>query len=222
MISSGTPLTGIVNVSAGTDESFGVDSSGNVWAWGYNPNGQLGIGTTTNTVYATQIVTLTNMLSVASNQYHTLAVQADGTVWSWGANTGGQVGNGSTASWITQPTEVVAANGQSGYLTGIITAAAGANHSLALDNTGKVWAWGANASGQLGDGDSTLATKTSPVSVLKSGSALINVLQIAANSTDSFAFRNDGTVYSWGDNSTGELGNGTITSSVSAVQVSGP
>ena len=221
MVSSGTPLTGIVSLSAGTDESFAVDNSGNVWAWGYNPNGQLAIGTTTNAVYATQIVTLANMLSVASNQYHTLAVQANGTVWSWGANTTGQVGNGSTASWITQPTEVVATNGQSGNLTGIIAVAAGASHSLALDNTGKVWAWGLNSSGQLGDGDSTLATETSPVSVLKSGSPLVNVLQVAANSTDSFAFRNDGTIYSWGDNTTGELGNGTATSSVSALQVGG-
>jgi alpha-tubulin suppressor-like RCC1 family protein len=221
MVSSGVPLTGIVNVAAGTDESFAVDSSGNVWAWGYNPNGQLGIATTSNALYAVQITTLSNMIGIASNQYHTLALQANGSVWSWGANSSGQVGNGATASYVTQPTEVVATTGQSGYLKGIVAVAAGASHSLALDNTGKVWAWGLDSSGQLGDADSTLTSQSSPVSVLKNGTALINVIGMAANATNSFAFRNDGTVYAWGDNSTGELGTGAITSSLSAIQVSG-
>jgi len=223
MESSTVPLTGIVNVAAGADESFAVDSSGNVWAWGYNVHGELSLGTTTNTLYATQITTLTNIIGVASNQYHTLALQSNGAVWGFGADSSGQVGNGAPASYVTQATKVVAPNGQPGYLSGIVAVAAGANHSLALDNAGMLWAWGSDGYSQLGDDDSTLTSQTSPVSVINgsTGAALANVIGVAANATNSFALRNDGSVFACGDNSTGELGAGNTTASLVAVQVSG-
>lgn len=222
MESSGVPLIGVVNVAAGADESFAVDSSGNVWAWGYNVHGELALGTTTNALYATQITTLTNIIGVASNQYHTLALQANGSVWSFGADGSGQVGNGAVASYVTQATKVVAPNGQSGYLSGIVAVAAGANHSLALDNAGMLWSWGSDGYSQLGDDDSTLTSQTSPVSVINggTGAALANVIGVAANATNSFALRNDGSVFACGDNSTGELGAGNTTASLTATQVS--
>ena len=151
MTSASTYLTGVVAIAADNDESFAVDSSGNVWAWGLNTNGQLGIGTTSNTPYATQVSSLSNMVAIASSQNHTLAVGANGSVYAWGANTSGQVGNGSTSSWVTTPTEVLAPSG-SGYLSGIVAVAAGTSHSLALNSGGNVYAWGSNAAGQLGDG----------------------------------------------------------------------
>ena len=221
MVGGSTPLTGIVNVAAGTDESFAVDTSGDVWAWGYNVHGELALGGTSNAPYAARITSLSNAIGIASTQYHTLVLQANGSVWGFGVNTSGQVGDGATASYVTQPTKVIAPTGQSGSLGSIVAVATGANHSLALDNSGKVWAWGADGTGQLGDADSTLTSQSAPVSVLKDGVALTNVIGVAASDTNSFVLRNDGTVFAWGDNSTGELGTGSATPNLTAIQVTG-
>ena len=215
-VSNSVPLEGIVAVAAGNTESFAIDASGNVWAWGLNTNGQLGLGTNDNAYYASQISALGNMVAISASQYHVLALRADGSTWGWGANTSGQGGNGTTSSWITTPTQVIAPSGQAGYLQGIAAVAAGANHSLALGNNGEVWAWGCNSAGQLGNADSTLTSQSVPVQVLRSGIALTNVVALAAGSVNSFAVRKDGTVLSWGDNTIGELGNG-ITSPASPI-----
>jgi alpha-tubulin suppressor-like RCC1 family protein len=221
MESSTTPLTSVVSIAAGTDESFAVDSGGNVWAWGYNSNGQLGNGTTSNLLYATQIATLTNIIGIATSQYHTLALQSNGTVYGWGADQYGQAGTGTTTTWVTTPTPVANDNGQSGNLSGIVAVATGSYHSLAIDNQGQVWSWGYNSSGQLGDDDSTLSSQSVPVAVVNNatGAALANAIGISGNAADSFAICSNGGEYAWGDNSTGELGTGNTTSSVTAVQV---
>lgn len=208
---SSTNLTNIVAVAAANNESFGVDASGNVWAWGLNTNSQLGIGTSSNALYATQISTntLSNMIGIAASGNHAVALRADGSVWGWGANTSGQVGNGATNTWVTTPTPVLAPSGQSGNLAGIVAVAAGTNHSLALTSGGNVYAWGSDSAGQLGDADTSLTSQSLPVVVQKSGVALTNVVALAGGAINSFALRNDGSVVSWGDNTVGELGNGT-------------
>jgi hypothetical protein len=188
-----------------------VDASGNVWAWGLNTNSQLGIGTSSNALYATQISTntLSNMIGIAASGNHAVALRADGSVWGWGANASGQVGNGATSAWVTTPTQVLAPSGQSGNLAGIVAVAAGTNHSLALTSGGNVYAWGSDSAGQLGDADTSLTSQSLPVVVQKSGVALTNVVALAGGAINSFALRNDGSVVSWGDNTVGELGNGT-------------
>jgi alpha-tubulin suppressor-like RCC1 family protein len=208
---SSTNLTNIVAVAAANDESFAVDASGNVWAWGLNTNSQLGIGTSSNALYATQISTntLSNMIGIAASGNHAVALRTDGSVWGWGANASGQVGNGATSAWVTTPTQVLAPSGQSGNLAGIVAVAAGTNHSLALTSGGNVYAWGSDSAGQLGDADTSLTSQSLPVVVQKSGVALTNVVALAGGAINSFALRNDGSVVSWGDNTVGELGNGT-------------
>jgi alpha-tubulin suppressor-like RCC1 family protein len=211
MINSTTPLTGIVAVAAGTQQSFAVDNQGNVWAWGLNANGQLGTGGIANVVNPVQVPGLSGAVSVASSGGHTLALLSNGSVWAWGANGSGQVGNGATSSWVTQPTQVLAPNSQTGPdIQNIVAVATGSNHSLALENTGKVYAWGDNSYGQLGDGDTALAMQTKPVYVKTSGVPFTSVVQVTANGTNSFALQGNGSAYSWGDNTIGELGNGMI------------
>ncbi len=210
MTNSTTPLTGIVAIAADNNESMAVDNQGHVWAWGLNTNGELGLGNSTPTYYATQVIGLTNMLAIASEQNHTVALKADGSVWSWGDNGSGQVGNGTVSPWVTEPTQVIAPNTQSGpYLQSIVAVAAGWYHSLAIDNTGKVYAWGGDAYGQLGDGDATLSTQLQPVLVKKNGTPLTGVVGVTADGTNSFALTSAGTMMAWGDNSIGELANGT-------------
>jgi alpha-tubulin suppressor-like RCC1 family protein len=196
-----SPLAGIVAVAAGSNESFAVDADGNVWAWGLNTNGQLGVGTTVNATTATQVPELSGIVGIASAQHHALALKNDGTVMSWGANASGQLGNGTTGAWVAQPVQVLASGG---YLQAIVAVAAGDNHSLAIDEGGNVWAWGNNSQGQLGD--STSATKTTAVPV----TGLADAVAISAGPMSSFALKDDGTTWAWGNNTRGEWGNGTV------------
>ncbi|MCP3168481.1 MopE-related protein [Myxococcus qinghaiensis] len=146
---------------------------------------------------------------VAAGAYHSLFLEKDGTVWSWGQNTFGQLGTGSVSP-TTQP--------QPGKVYGLLaikTIAAGAYHSLALGVDGRVWAWGQNASGQAGLG-STGGTVLVPTQV----PGLSNIQAIAANGSFSLALSLDGQVFAWGQNTSGQLGTGSTSASVSSpVQV---
>ena len=132
--------------------------------------------------------------------------RSDGTVWAWGVGTVGQLGNGGTAN---SPVPV-----QVSGLTGV-TAISG---SYALRSDGTVWAWGSNTQGQLGNG-TTGNNSTVPVKV----SGLTGVTAIAGvlDGGSGYALRSDGTVWAWGPNFFGELGNGTTTQSTVPVKVSG-
>jgi alpha-tubulin suppressor-like RCC1 family protein len=205
-------LTGIVAVSAGGDQleahSVALKSNGTVWAWGSNLYGGLGNGTTTNSNAPVQALGLTNVIAIAAGGWHTVALKSDSTVWVWGWNEDGQLGDGTIVNKST-PQQV------SG-LSGVVAIAAGTYHVLALKADGTVWAWGDNVSGQIGNGN-TGTDQTTPVQV----SGLTNVVKITAGRFFSLAIKSDGTVWTWGENLYGQLGNGTTTDSNVPVQVSG-
>lgn len=164
--------------------------------------------------------------TIAAGYYHSLAVGLDGTVWAWGATGYGQVGAGPTSSNQLTPTQVWGPGGV-GWLSGISETAAGQYHSLALRSSdGSVWAWGNNHDGELGNNDPTGANQFSPVQVVyaSNGSRLTGVSEIASRNSHSLAIRkSDGTVWAWGLNSYGQLGNSTVplTLSRGAVEVMG-
>jgi alpha-tubulin suppressor-like RCC1 family protein len=137
---------------------------------------------------------------------HTLYRKSDGTVWAWGLNNKSQLGDGTTTN---RPTPV-----QVSGLTGVTAVAAGNEHSLALKSDGTVWGWGSNSNGQLGNGV-TAGSQTTPVQV----SGLTNVTAIAAGVNFSLALKSDTSVWAWGYNGSGQLGNGTILDSYTPVQV---
>jgi len=200
-------LTNIIAVAAGIDHSLALKSDGTVWAWGYNYFGQLGNGTYTNSNTPVQVSSLTNIIAVAAGYQHSLALKSDGTVWTWGNNSSGQLGNGTNISKSNTPVQVSS-------LTGITAIAGGGSHSLALKSDGTVWAWGANNSGQLGNGNNT--NSNTPVQV----SSLTGITAIAGGGSHTLALKNDGTVWTWGNNNSGQLGNGNNTNSNTPVQVS--
>jgi alpha-tubulin suppressor-like RCC1 family protein len=136
-----------------------------------------------------------------------MAIKNDGTVWGWGDNTYGQLGD-STYSYRTIPV-------QARHLSGISAVAGGNGHSLALKNDSTVWACGLNFNGQLGQGTPGGWINT-PVQVIVLG----NITAIAAGTFHSLALRDDGTVWSWGGNAYGQLGDGTTTERDTPVQVS--
>jgi alpha-tubulin suppressor-like RCC1 family protein len=205
-------LTEVVAVGAGSSHSLAVKSDGTVWTWGDNGSGQLGLGTTTIRSRPTQVSDLSGVVAVTGGQRHSLAVKSDGTLWSWGNNGYGQLGDGTTTVRKT-PVQV---SGPSG----LIAVAAGQFHSLALKSDGTVWGWGYNNYGQLGDGTTT--NRSVPAQI----SGFVDVVAIAAGGgtkigSHSLALRADGTVWAWGCNTYGQLGDGTTTQRSSPVQVLG-
>jgi alpha-tubulin suppressor-like RCC1 family protein len=146
---------------------------------------------------------LTHVVTIAGGSYHSLVVKADGTAWSWGWNPFGQLGNGTTTTTGCEclATPVLVSN-----LQYVLAVAAGGGDSMALTSDGRVWTWGINAYGELGNGTVGVIS-TVPMLV----SHLTGVVAIAAASAHDLALRSNGTVWAWGYNYDGELGNGTTT-----------
>jgi alpha-tubulin suppressor-like RCC1 family protein len=209
---------------------------GPVVAWGANSHGQLGDGTTVqrNSPVAVCPVgqtapcpgQLTSAVQVAAGDDDlSAALLSDGTVLAWGQNTTGAVGDGTTTDRST-PVRVCAV-GQtapcSAFLSGVTSIAAGRSHVLALLTDGTVVSWGANNQGQLGDG--TITNRSTPVRVCAIGQPtpcsvfLTGVSQLVGANNHSVALRADGSVVTWGNNDSGQLGNGTTAGSVVPVQV---
>jgi alpha-tubulin suppressor-like RCC1 family protein len=193
-------------VAAGSLHSVGLRADGTLWAWGLNINGQLGLGTSPSRNIPVNITASSPWLSVAAGARHTLAVRADGTLWAWGDNQYGQLGEGTTTSRST-PVQV-------GSATNWRAAAGGERHSLALRTDGTLWAWGDNSSGQLGEG-TTNPIRTTPVQV----GTTRPWRQVAASQGSSAAIAADGTLWAWGSNANGQLGDGTSTTQNAPVQV---
>jgi len=206
---SSTPLTGATAVSAGASHSLAIANQ-NVWAWGSNREGQIGVDTATpfrNT--AAQIAGLATVDKIAAGGAHSLAL-SNGQVSSWGSNTSGQLGFVSTTTSIPIPSTVVKA-ADSLPLSPVTDIAAGGSHSLFVAD-GAVWSCGLNTFGQLGAGNGDITDR-------KSGAVQVQnlpgtALQVAAGLAHSLALIDDGTgngtgeVWAWGLNNIGQLGNG--------------
>ncbi len=206
-------LTSITAVKAGCCHSLALKSDGTVWAWG---KAFLGNGATTNSSVPVQVKVsstknLTGVTAIAAGRGHSVALKSDGTVWAWGDNGNGQLGNGTT----TNATFAVKVNN----LTGVTAIAAGEEDSLALKSNGTVWAWGKNNVGQLGNGTTTDSSVPVQVSNLTGVTAIATGLGLGS-AGHSLAIKSDQTVWAWGANGYGELGNGTTTNSSVPVQVS--
>ncbi len=194
--------------SAGSSSTYARLTDGTVKAWGQNASGQLGDGTTTNsTAVATTVSNLTDVASIAAGPYHVLALKADGTLWSWGSNSSGELGTGSSATSSSTPAQV---------LSDVVAMAGGTTHSLAIKSDGTVWAWGSTATG-LYYGEVGPKASATPVQI----SNLDQVSAVSAGDYFSVALRKDGTVWAWGANDGGQLGDGTNSSSTIPVQVTG-
>jgi alpha-tubulin suppressor-like RCC1 family protein len=140
-------------VSAGFTSSLAVDSNGLAWGWGYNGYGELGNGSTTNSSVpvAVSMPSGVTFVAISEGGAYSLALDSNGHAWGWGANFYGQLGNGSTGE-SSVPVQVMMPNG---VTFTAVSAASDGNTSLAVDSTGRAWAWGDNTSGQLGDGKTT-------------------------------------------------------------------
>ncbi len=193
-------------VSAGSAHTVALGADGKVYAWGGNSYGQLGDGTKTDSTLPVQVLNISGVTAIESGSYHSLALTADGKVYAWGGNSYGQLGDG-TVSDASSPVEVKG-------LADVAAISCGLNHSLALKSDGTLWAWGDNQSGQLGDGGYGEGA-CSPVPVRTEG--ISSVAKMAGGALHSVAVMTDGTAYSWGGNSYGQLGDGSTADSLGPV-----
>lgn len=188
------PLAKVKAVAAGDNFSVFLMSNGTVMTAGRGFNGQLGNGKAESTDTPVHVSGLTGVKAVAAGAYSAMALKTDGTVWSWGSYEYGQVGNGKVENTYT-PVEI---------LTGVKAIASEGAHDLALLANGSVVAWGRNGNGELGQGTTEPNFIPAPVAV----PGLTGVKAIATGQYHSLAVVGGGAVDAWGDNESGQVGDG--------------
>ena len=177
-----------------------------LWTWGINANGQLGDNSLTNRSSPVQTIAGgTNWKQIACG-YHTAAVKTDGTLWTWGYNNLGQLGD-NTRTQKSSPVQTIAGGTNWKQVT------CGQYHTVAIKTDGTLWTWGINTYGQLGD--NSITQKSSPVQTIAGGT---NWKQVACGHYYTAAIKTDGTLWTWGRNQFGELGDNSATHKSSPVQ----
>ena len=215
----------IIAIAAEDNVGLALSDEGFVYTWGNNDHGQLGNDSTVKSSLWPVVVDTNGVLkgktivAIAAGISHALALASDGTVYAWGENEYGQLGNRTnTDSNVPVPVYMT------GVLSGkkVVAIAAGGEFSLVLASDGKIYSWGKNNNGQLGNmnGDSNIPVAVDFSGVLNGK----NIVDIAGGSYHCMALSCEGKVYSWGRNSEGQLGNNTVTgaSSTSPVEVLWP
>ena len=210
----------LTHISTGFQHTCAVASTGKAYCWGFNSDGQVGDGTTTNrhspvAVDTSGALNGATLTQASAGGFHTCALSSTGIAYCWGYNTYGQVGDGTT----THQHSPVAVD-TSGALNGatLHQIDGGYFHTCALSSDGKAYCWGNNTNGRLGDGTTT--NRTSPVPVDTSGALNgVTLTQASAGYYHTCALASTGDVYCWGYNNYGQLGDGTTTGHTTPVAV---
>ncbi|TDC71644.1 chromosome condensation regulator RCC1 [Actinomadura sp. GC306] len=210
----GGRLSGVVAISANNDFSMALRRDGTVVTWGQGSSGQRGIGERTAPRLPTTVLApdgsgpLTGITAIAADGHTELALRGDGQVLAWGANDYGNLGDG-TREDRSLPVPVRGLDGE-GHLTGVVRIAVAGQHGLALLRDGRVASWGHNDLGQLGDGARRDRLVPGLVRGVRGKGDLDGVTAIAAAEKHNYALRGNGTIVAWGNNTAGQLGDGTV------------
>jgi len=195
-------FTNWIQASAGFSHSLGIRANGELYSWGNNGQGELGQNIATAVSRSSPVLVAGGFVDwkqISAGANLSLGVRANGTLYSWGSNLAGQLGQ-NIATTVSRSSPVLVAGG----FTNWIQASAGGVHSLGLRATGQLYAWGANGSGRVGD--NTGIPKSSPVLV---AGGFTDWIQASAGYTHNLGIRANGTLYAWGGNAVGQLGQNT-------------
>ena len=216
------PLAGLraqtspyTQVRSGENHSVALRADGTLWAWGSNAFGQLGNGTTTGRSLPAQVAApaaataSTTWAGVAAGIRHTLARRSDGTLWGWGDNFYGQLGDGTATNRVFPVLIPVPVGAAAGTTWGAL--ATGFFFTLALRSDGTLWSWGDNQFGQLGSGTTTARSLAGPVAAPAGAPAGSTWTAVAVGYSHALALRSNGTLWAWGNNAYGQLGDNSST-----------
>jgi alpha-tubulin suppressor-like RCC1 family protein len=194
---------------SGDDHGCALYADGALWCWGENEVGQIGDGTV-GAPRPTPVrieVPGKRLVELVAGAAHNCARADDGTVWCWGWNDHGQLGNGGVAAALS-PIQVAALGNE------VASIGAGAAHTCAVKKDGALWCWGLNEHGQLGDGTTQDHSVPAPATAVD-----FAVAEVVGGADFSCARTAEGSAWCWGNNSEGQLGNGSMDPSLVPVEV---
>jgi len=190
---------------AGTDHTAAIKTDGTLWTWGRNYGGSLGINNAVTV--ATPVTTFaggTNWKQVSAGRSYTAAIKTDGTLWTWGYGTNGQLGNAAITSRSTPVTTFAGGTNWKQVSFG------NGGHIAAIKTDGTLWTWGLGTNGELGN--AAITSRSTPVTTFAGGT---NWKQVSAGQNHTAAIKTDGTLWTWGAGTNGQLGNGVTTGIIS-------
>jgi alpha-tubulin suppressor-like RCC1 family protein len=184
-----------------------------LFTWGFNNTGQLAANSVIQRSSPVQVGALTTWTRVGGNNGTSIGIQSDGTLWTWGNSDAGLLGTGlafPAQPYTSSPIQV------GGTTWAEVADGNPSQHMAAIRTDGTLWLWGSNSVGQLGD--NTANNRSSPVQTVSGGA---NWAQVSLGESHSTAIKTDGTLWTWGLNTYGQLGDNSITTRVSPVQIAG-
>jgi alpha-tubulin suppressor-like RCC1 family protein len=193
--------------TGGNEFSIALKPDGTLWSTGLNDYGELGIGSNVNKSSFTQIGLATNWHTFSAGGLHTLALKTDGTLWSWGGNSEGQLGNNTMVD-SNLPIQIGVATNWA------IVSAGGYYFSAAIKTDGTLWTWGNDSFQQLGNG-TVLSHQLEPLQI----GIDTNWKTVSAGQYHTLALKTDGSLWAWGSNSYGALGDGTTSTRPAPIQI---
>ncbi len=233
LVSSPTPvkiMDGVVSASTGVCTHLAVKTDGSLWAWGKY------IGNRTNKQISAPEKIMDNVAAACTGYAHSLALKNDGSLWAWGQNSHGEIGDGTGRERLS-PVKV---------MDDVVSMSAGYGFSAAIKTDGTLWTWGRNWQGELGDGttwtwgpnwkwsssdpeEDALLRETLAYWTQKWGSAnhdrsipyqvLDQAAAVCASNNNTYALQKNGTLWAWGNNNSGDVGDGTVEDRLSPVSV---